>query len=167
MVRDKIKNTKLKAVTLIEVLIYLALFAIIFTVVLGFAFNVDDINQFTKSNYNFDKQIIFLDQHMRDSFNKSVSIDSANSIFNVDGGKVVINTSNGAVSYRLDNSRLIYTKDSVDHIVSQVDVNVDSFYIEPVMMASSGGVNGIKLTVELSKDNAQRSISTSYIVQND
>jgi len=157
----------LKAVTLIEIILYLALFGVIFTSILSFASNVDDVNQFTKSNYNFDKQIVFFDQHLKNSFNQTMGIDASGSVFNSDNGMIILNTSTSTITYRLENSRIIVSAAAANDFISQVDVDINKFYIEPITMGSEETIKGVRILLEMSKDNAKRSISASYIVQND
>lgn len=84
-----------KGITLIEVVIYLALFGMFFLVMVQFFFFLGDSNQLSGESMKVDRAIIFLSQHFEDSFQNSEQIVTANTSFDVNIGQLAISESGG------------------------------------------------------------------------
>ncbi len=88
---NKIK--RLSGMTLIEVVLYLALFAMFFLVMVQFFFFLGDSNQLSGENLKIDRTMIYLSQHFEDTFKRGVSIDEGEdgTIFGDESTKLVVN----------------------------------------------------------------------------
>jgi type II secretory pathway pseudopilin PulG len=121
-----------RAITLIETILYLALFGLIFTSIFQFVFNIQDGNQQALTLEILEKNRIFLSQHFKDSFTNSLQIDTNQSTFNDDNGVIRLNNGPEYKIYALDNGRLQYSESGTVNYVTPSDTNILSFYLTPL-----------------------------------
>ncbi len=161
----KFKNNK-KGFTLIEAIVYMALFAVVFTTIVEFAITVGQYNGDSGLKITIDRASIFINQHINESFKNSQSINVANSTFDNDNGVLVLNSTAGNITYRLNNNRLIVNKNGADYYLSGSDLQIIKLYFEQVKVSHSNKVVGVRLTLQLrtvKKSSVSRTITTSFI----
>lgn len=83
-----IKNAK--GMTLVEVVLYLALFGMFFMVMVQFFFFLGDNNQLSGESLKIDRSIIFMSQHLENTFQRGISIEES-SVLGDDFGQLVLN----------------------------------------------------------------------------
>ena len=158
---------KVKAFTIIETVIYLGIFAFIFIAVVQFYFTVARGNQLAGERNEIQKAIIFLDQHMKSSFESSVDVDTLNSTFNNDNGVLSLNTTSGYVEYSVSSNRILFDENGTfsDYVTTD-DFIITKFYLEEIEDSDSIVV-GVKLTLDISSrvlpDTVTETYVTSYI----
>lgn len=161
------RNKKIqKGFTLVEAIVYMGLFAIVFTTIVEFSITVGQYNTESGLKITVDRSLVFLNQHINESFKNSQSINTTNSTFQNNNGVLVLNAASGNITYRLNNNRLSVNKNGGDYYLSGNDIKITQFYLEQVKVARSNKVVGVRVTMHIEsykKSSISRTITTSYI----
>ena len=137
---------KLKALSLVETVIYLALFGIVFTGIIDFSINVSQNFQAAEGLTQTEKTKIFIFEHFQDSFNSSLTIDTVNSIFNNDSGKLRITNKTGYLEYSILNNDLLFSVNgSANSSLTNSRVDVTRFFLEEVKVKNV--TYGVRITM--------------------
>jgi hypothetical protein len=139
---------KLKAFTLIETILYLALFNVIFFSVITWAISLSQSNRNAEYKNAVEKNAIFVSEHLNDSFRRGLSIDNANSTFNDPNGKVRVVFETGYFEYYRSNNVLKVTAGAATHDLTDKFVLVTETHISPVLN-DLGVAIGAKIRVTL------------------
>ena len=135
---------KRKSFTLIEVVIYLAIFGIIFGSILFFALsyntNIDNAVSLQKMNHFTS----YVSNHISDSFKTAISIDFSNSVFDIDNGKLSILKSGGYLDYYLTSNNLIFDNNGSKTTLNNPDVQIEKFIIRRIL-SKNGTIKGVKV----------------------
>lgn len=141
-------KAKLKAVTLIESLIYLGIFAFIFITIMQFVFNVGETVQIASDRNEMEQTSIFIDMHILESFTKANSIDLLNSTLTNNNGKLRLTKVNGNyMEYSILNERINFSDNGTNYYLTSQDMIVDRMYLERVNDVQ-GDIIGIKTTID-------------------
>lgn len=147
---------------MIETVIYLLLFALVFFAVTSFAFNIDDNIRAAKVRNDIDRTIIFVSEHMTESAKLAESIPI------IEADRIRFNTADGYVEYRIENSRLIYDYDGLDiSFITDRAITINGFIAEEILTQGDERT-GVRLTLEISslKDvKIQKSATYSFLLQ--
>jgi type II secretory pathway component PulJ len=157
---------KSKANTLVEVLLYLGLFGIIFSVAILFTISISQNNNNNDQRARVEKSMIFSNEHLYTSFNKATTLDLANSTFNVDNGKLRLNYAGGYLDYQLTNGRLQISDSGAANYLTDVDVTVSQFLVQQVT-DSFANIRGLRITITVSSVKISRiskQTTTFYIL---
>jgi|GEM_PF-2341287 len=156
---------KLKASTLIEAVVYLALFGAVFLMVMQFAFAIGGSNDKTNSNNEIQRNMIFLNEHFTGTFSVSESIDDTNSLFNIPDGILRFNTASGYLEYKLVQGNLVIEDGTSSIVLTDPKFSVNSFLVEPVL-GNDASVVGSKITMEIYSSNTRttRTLHSSYLL---
>ncbi|HRN86411.1 MAG TPA: prepilin-type N-terminal cleavage/methylation domain-containing protein [Candidatus Dojkabacteria bacterium] len=160
MIFDK---KKLKGMTLIEVLLYLAIFGMFFVVIINYFFFVQDNNQLSGEALKIDRGVILLSQHFEDSFERTSSI----------GGSTIFNNNNGALyltgpsninytvsDFATSDARLQFFDGAITKQITRNDVEVTKFLLEEILDNSDTNI-GVEITVGI-RSKSDTSISTEF-----
>lgn len=153
------KNKKLPGLTLIEVLMYLFIFGVIFGSVIFFFFDINDITRESQENVNLDRYNTFVSLHLKESIKYADSINGATSVFDNDNGRLVLNTSSGQITYELDQAALEVTRTTTTNLTPP-GIEVDSFNLVRIL-DDEDMLRGLKLNFTLSTDNVDN-LTKSY-----
>jgi len=155
---------KLKGITLVETLVYLALFGIIFTVMVEFSISIAQSNRSAELRQHLDRAKTFIIEHIDNSFLDTNSIDLNNSVFNNDQGKVRLNNL-GYFEYYLENGVLKFNNTGTVYDITNTKVTVDRFYLEAAQVKTD--TVGIRMTLEVSSldGSESESIETLFIIR--
>lgn len=160
-----IKRTAIQAFTLIETILYLALFNIIFASVVGFTISLTQSNKVAEYRNALDKDSMFVSEHLYDTFSKANTIDSINTTFQNNQGKLRLNVEGTYVDYFIDASTLKVTYGgAATYDLTSNLASVTKFYLEPVVN-KTGTQTGAKVTLELTSPkypNVVKTISSYY-----
>ncbi len=159
----KIKGNT-KGITLLEMLIYLGLFTIIFTTIVTFVLTVAQANQLANRRKGIEKTLIFVNEHLADSFTKVNSVDTANSTFLNNTGVLRLLPSTGYLEYKVVNGKLNFTNASgISNDITTNEFTVNKFYLEEVKN-TAGTTVGVKLTFQITSvnNNTTDTIQTLY-----
>lgn len=148
-------NTKRnnKGYTLVEITLYLALFSVVFGIVINFAMSVNESNRKAEEMNNIQSSLIFLTQHMNETFKVSDEIDEGNSECKNDDGRLRIRERAGPghaeeyVEYSLSNGRVIFTNNEGSFYLTDSLIVVEQFYLEEVKEEDI--LKGIRLTLKM------------------
>lgn len=138
-------SKKLKAITLVETIIYLVLFGIIFTTIFQFVFTIQDGNKKSLSMDILEKNRIFISQHLQDSFTNSTEIDDTLSTFENDRGVLRLNHDAGYKLYNINDDRLQYSENGVNNYITPANTTLTRFYLTPLTE-----VDGTIVAIEIS-----------------
>lgn len=141
-------NSK-KALTLIEVILYLALFGMFFIVVIRFTLSTSEYNRIATERILLDESSIFVSSHVIDSIEKSTSIDINNSIFSNDSGRLRLITPSGYINYLIVSNRLSIDNNGTSSFLIAPRVGISKFFVEPIYKKDLITVNGVRVTIRI------------------
>ncbi|MFQ5492694.1 MAG: hypothetical protein ACE5DX_00850 [Candidatus Dojkabacteria bacterium] len=156
---------QLKGITLIESLVYLAVFGVMFFAVMQFVFTVIDSNRRANSINEIDKAAIFINQHINDSFDTASSVNTGLSTFDDNNGVLRLNVTGGYIEYNLDSDRLNFDNNGVtSSYLSPLGLELSSFFVEQIQDKESNVIGArITTTVIAPKEtDISKTITTSY-----
>ena len=149
--------------TLVEVLVYLAIFGMFFTVIINFFFFLQDSNERSGETLKIDRAVIFLTQHFDDSFEKATSASGSTEYDNLMGKLYLIGSTN--VNYRLVSSKIQFNDGGIDKQLTRGDLQVTKFLLEQIR-DNSDTVIGVEITVEIrsiADSSVSKEFTNSYI----
>jgi type II secretory pathway pseudopilin PulG len=161
-----LKSTK-KGFTLLETVVYLAIFGVVFITMVQFSFAMGTFSKRNEENILVERNTIFINEHIDSQFKIIQSIDANNSIFNNASGRLNIVTQNGAVSYYIQNNQLFVAVGGNNYTLSTAGSEVTNFYLERVKSIKTGNLIGARLNMTLrSKSNPTitKVTQTSFII---
>lgn len=138
-----------RAFTLIETILYLALFNVIFFSIITWAIAITQNNRSAEYKNAIEKNAIFISEHLQDSFRKGLTIDEANSIFNDTNGKVRVNFTSGYFEYSRNGGMLQGTNGTSTFELIDKFVQITDFNVSPVIVQPNTIV-GARITISLS-----------------
>lgn len=154
----------IKGMTLIEVVLYLAIFAMFFIVMINFFFFVQDSNQLSGETLKIDRSTILITQHFEDSFKQSDSV-GINTIPDIDNGTLEL-LGDVDVTYSILDSRLQFDNSESTKPITRSDIQVTKFLLEEIL-DNSDTVIGVKITVGIrsaSDTTINSEFTNSYII---
>jgi hypothetical protein len=163
------RKEKFEGVTLVETLIYIGLFGIIFTLVMQFLLTISENTHTTQLRLEMSRYKTYSFQHLEKTFLDSELVDMANSTFGNDNGELtLIDTEGGgtlALKYEIVDDKVIFTR-GVNSPVSLTpnNITVTQFYLEEVQNVDLETI-GINITLSFENkdsDNINSNISHMY-----
>lgn len=139
---------RLSAFTLVEAILYLALFNIVFFSVITFTITLTQNNRSAEYKNAVEKNAIFVIEHLKDTFNQGSTIDEASSTFGNNNGKVRITTAGGYRDYSVTSGTFLVQNGTTSHNLTDSLVDVTMFLVEPVYDANNVAV-GARITMTL------------------
>jgi hypothetical protein len=158
------KSIKLTAFTLIETVLYLALFNVIFLSVIGFTISMTESNRKAEYANAIEKNAIFISEHVQQTFSKANAIDAPNTTYLDSNGKIRLQVLGGFKEYSLLNGVVVVGNGTTITPISDSLVTITSFFVEPVT-TSTGLQTGAKITINFSASKfptITKSISSYY-----
>lgn len=157
---------KLKAITLLETIIYLAVFGVMFIAVIEYVFSVADNNLSANAENSADKQIILINEHLTQTFKDATVIDVNNCIFDDDNGILNLTTPTGSIIYSISGGRLRVSVDGVNSYLSDDNFNLTKLRITRIDSMDSTGIGAkVNLLLESVSDTSiTRNLDTSYVL---
>jgi Tfp pilus assembly protein FimT len=155
---------RINGLTLIEILIYLALFAIIFSSIMQFTLSVAEANQTAEFKNEIERATIFVNEHLNLTFRSITQIDTNNSFFSQNDGKLKLTKLPASYTYSLTNGRLTFNNNGTSVYLTNPNVSVDQFYLERVL-APDSSIVGVRITMNIKavkKPNLNKTIQTYY-----
>jgi hypothetical protein len=160
---EKVKVVK--GLTLVETMIYLALFALIFFVVMNFVMAVAENNRIATARGRIETSLIFLLEHLQENFDVVDSINGTGSVFENDAGVLQLTLSSTTMQYSLSNGRVMYDYSGVSVPLTPPDVQVNKFYLEQVLNTESA-LSGVRFTIVITteENDATETIETAFVL---
>jgi|GEM_PF-5340724 len=162
----RIFSGKQKGMTLIEILIYLGLFAIIFSAAIEFSFVIGRQLQRHSQIQQVNGTVIFINNQINDTFLYSKQINTGNSTFdNVIGAVEVQSYSNEISRYYVNNGTLFVNQDGVVSPLTDQNLEVKEFTVTQILDKSSEIV-GVRTTFKLQFYNSDvfQTIDTNFLL---
>lgn len=163
-----------KAFTLVEIIIYLAIFALVFVMIIEFAIFLRQANSSANNSIKIDNASIFTTQVFDTILNNLVSIDTNQSIFNNNNGRVNGLLSNGEnIVFQINNQRIQLTRNGVNNFITPLNVRATNLNFQPIygIDTSNNIIIGVELefTLEIQQDGQPlqtRTVTTNYFLIN-
>lgn len=154
-----------KGFTLIESLVYIAIFAVVFTVIVQFSLNLRENNQVAGLRKELGDLIITVDSSMNESFSESGSIDEVGSVFNNDNGVISLNLIDGSnVKYSLNSGKIQIERNGVVNYLTTADFNCTKLYAEQILDPDLAGVRLTVKCTSIKRPQVQSEFTTNYLL---
>lgn len=158
---------KIKAITLVETLVYLALFGIFFITVMQFLFFLQGFQSNAESRLLLNQNSIFVSEHIKETLKDAKSIDLANSQLDQDLGKLrIIKNDNTYVEYSINSNRIEYTKELSGPIpLSKSIIGINKLRFQSITDQSGSKIIGLRVVLDIyinNKPEVSRLIETLY-----
>lgn len=145
-----IKQRRQPGLTLIETIVYLAIFGIVFVAIVQFALGISEFNRLNVYRQQLDRNAILVLQHLESEFNQSKTIVTNNSQFDTDNGVLELtNLTNDTVSYSLSAGQIMVQRGSAAAVslTPSAELTVQKFRLTPLLNA--GSYIGVHWEIEL------------------
>lgn len=159
---------KLKAFTLFEALIYMALFGLVFIGMLEFALSMSIFNRDAESAIAIQKTLVFMNEHISESFTNGQSINTTQSVFNNNSGKLVLNRAGGTYTYDISGGRARFNDGAGNVFLSPIDVQISTLRFEEIKVGALNTTIGVKVSIDAffaKQPSVIRKTITSYVFQ--
>ncbi len=165
MIYKKIKKNVHKGMTLIETLIYVALFGLIFSSMIGYFMMISESNANSRLKLDVHKNMIFISEHINNSFDTFESIDLTNTTLDNDLGKIRLVKGASTIDYIIEGDRLKVVRDGVGTYVLANKFKAESFRVERVNSSTNAVVGArIKFTFSsLKKNTVKDTLESMYL----
>jgi Tfp pilus assembly protein PilV len=156
---------KIKGITLVEMLVYLTIFGMIFLTIISFLLTVATNNQKAESRKEMERATMFIMEHISDSFSRTHTVDIGSSIFSNDNGRLRVTNGVSYFDYSIIDTKLAVNNSGISSYLVNSDIQVTKFLVERVNSKSATIIGArISLTVTSIKlPGSTRSIQTSFL----
>lgn len=154
----------IKATTLVETILYLGLFAIIFIVIIQFAFTIGDATDRASAQNELQRNLIFINEHLEETIRSSVAVDDTNTTFSDPDGTLRLTRESGYLEYTVNNGVLTLSDGTNTYDLSSPRLNLSQFQIERIDNRD-GSIGGVQVTfvINSNKKNVSRTIQSNYL----
>lgn len=160
----RVKNIK-SGFTLIESLVYVAIFGVVFTVIVQFSLNTQENNQIASLRKELGDLEVLVDASINESFKTTVSIDSTNSIFDSDNGSLILNLNDSTtVRYYLENNKIKVNRGGIVNNLTTSDFTCSKFFIEQILNPSLSGTRITITCTSVKRNQVKDTFTTNYIL---
>jgi len=145
-----------KGVTLLETLLYIVLFGLVFVSIVEFFLYISLQNRNARISMQLERAVIFVSEHIEDEIQKS-TVNPTNSIFDNDSGVLALQPidSGEPVIYSSEDSKLIITRGSDSSSLLIPYMELRKFRIERVL-GTEGEILGLKLYFTFVREKQER-----------
>jgi hypothetical protein len=130
---DSLSKHKANAMTLVETLVYLVLFGVIFVAIMQFVISTRKNDDIAGQRNELEKAVLFIVNHLDDSFSQANGVINANTVFNSNTGKIRLQLATKYVEYNITGSKLHFSDNGTDYPLLDVDYQIDKFYLEQIL----------------------------------
>lgn len=163
-----LKRKQLKAISIFEVLIYLALFGIVFIAVVQFVIAVRNSNLMAEQRTDLEKTAIYMMNHLNSSFVLANDISSdTNTVYEQDNGRIRLLLTSSYLEYYLENGSLVFNNNGTTHNITNPDFSISRFYLEEILN-NDGELKGVRcniIIVSIKDNTVSKTIQTSFILK--
>lgn len=151
---------RLSGLTILEMLVYIGIFGILITSVMGFALTLQQSQNKASASTYVEQNAIFLFEHFESTIPKAITIDEAQSIFNSDAGKIHFTLSGNIGEYTISNGAIYFNDGTSNTLITTQNVNVSKFRIEP-RYYKDAKLTGIYLSITIN----EKQYETTFTIQ--
>lgn len=137
--------------TLVELILYLALFSVIILSMVQFFVFVSNKNVDARNRIELSRNVIFVREHFTQVERSITGFNDGSSVYDSDSGRVVFTTSNGDVSYTRSGGDIIYNR-GTDITLTPDGVVVQKFRATKHVDTDSNTV-GVTISITLGHSN--------------
>jgi hypothetical protein len=159
-----ISNSSSTGMTLIETVLYIALFGIIFYSMVQFALSVSENDRDARSRNEVYRGLLFVTEHIEEALDSVDGIDVSGSVFDSNSGVLALQRGGvAAAQYQLLDTRLAYIESGTTYYITPTELAVKKFYLQRIndKVGNAVGVR-IECTLRDEKSDVQSSIVTGY-----
>lgn len=158
---------KVAAATLLEMIVYVALFGVIFISVVEFTLTMQEYDQNAVYYNDLERSAVFVNQHIRQTFRQGKLIKPATSVFDNDNGQLVLTSTNNIdITYKLVNGELMINRSSVDNPITPSSIRVTKLRFTKIVDSEGKEVGTeIEYRLELKQEPQVNKIyKTNYVL---
>lgn len=154
---------------MVETVVYLAIFGVIFVGMMQFFFLIAQSNKAVEDQVLLEKNILLITQHSNMEFLDAYSIDEAASVFDDDNGVLVLNLDEAEtekVKYEIVNLGIQFEDENTDlSKLSRTVVDVNRMKYE-IIQNSDNDTVGVRVEYRffIDSSNVTRNFETSYLL---
>ena len=153
---------KLKAITLLEMLVYIAIFTSFIVIIIQLTLSVSANNDKIKQEYDLEKDKMFISNHLDQFFDLEYrEIDINTSVFNDPNGRIT----DGINSYFIENNILYFSQGEIATALNSSKSVINSFTIYP-NYNEDGEVIAVSITIEMRNKSSLERITSLTFVRN-
>lgn len=141
-------NKKAKAMTLVEILVYLVLFGVIFVAIMEFVISTRKNNDVASQRNELEKSVLFVVNHLDDSFSQANSVISGNTVYNSNNGKIRLQLSGKFVEYSIVADKLNVNDNGTNYLLLDPDHKIDKFYLEEILN-NDNVLMGVRCSIQI------------------
>jgi len=157
---------KIISITLVETIVYLALFAIVFGVVVQFSFSVSEANTNALIDSEVEKSLLFIHSHFKTTLTNKIVLNETESIFESNNSKLVFTLNGNLITYDLVDGRIRITREGLSNFINNPFNNATSFNVERVFDKNMI-TTGLRISATLrsnSNPNISRKFTNLYLI---
>lgn len=158
-------NRNYKAMTLVEVITYLAIFAFIFVTIIEFVISLKQTNDVALQRGDIQKAQTFIMNHMNLSFDTANTIVADGSNFNVDLGSLRLQSATKILEYTIIDGRLAFRDNGEYYYLTDPKYDINKVRFEVIKDNDDIAV-GVRVTTALeSEGNVNSELTTSFLLR--
>lgn len=142
-------ENRLKGITLVELVLYLALFTMVIGTMVQFFILVVQRNVSAKHNIELSTNALFISQSFNTLEDRVNTINFATSAVGVNNGRFVGNTTEGELIVFVENNTLYISEGGVNTRLSAPNIYVNSFVLNEIRNQANVPI-GFNITISLS-----------------
>lgn len=156
---------KLKAITLVETLVYIAIFSMFMLVIMQFLISTQINQDKIYKELELEMNRIFLTNHLEDELRYNFNFDKNNSTLDENDSYAVFLNNQETLIYRIENGDFILEKGSDITKLTNNKATIESFHLETINTAE-GEIAAIKINIGLEhKDNSRVTNNFSTLIK--
>jgi len=155
-----------KAMSLIEVVVYLALFGVIFLLIIQFVIDTNKNNNFARHRNIIEKTSLFILRQLDLNVKPGIVLNEIESVFDSNQGKLVFSKDSVVYQYYIQNDRLFFNEGTNNSEMLDPNMKINAFLIEKVI--NNDQTVGLRITLELesiSLDTVNKNVTTMYLIK--
>lgn len=146
---------KLKAITLTETLVYVAIFAIFMTTLIQFFLSIQINQDKVSKELELEMNRIFLTNHLESELKNNFAFDSENSQLDGNNDVLFFKNENQTLAYNVTNQDLMLQKDGTQTKLTNNKAKIKSFYITPIFQPENN-ITAVKINISLNHRDNER-----------
>ncbi len=164
--KEKRRNKNFPAMSLIEVIVYLALFGVIFLLIIQFVIDTNKNNNFSRHRNIIEKTGLFTFRHLDLNIKPGITLDEVQSVFDTESGKIVFTKDAIIYQYYILNNRLYFNDGTETSEMLDPNIKINSLLVQKVI--NNDETVGIRVSIELesiSMETVTKNVSTMYLIK--
>lgn len=137
-----------KGFTLVETLVYIAIFTVFFATIIQFSLSIEESNRIANLRKLLSNNSIYLVNHINDTFSKSQVIEESLSIFDSNSSKIYLRNGVTTFEYIKSQNQIVFKRSGVSSELNYDGVRLDRFVANKIT-DNSNDILGIRISATL------------------